>query len=51
MMNIKTSYAQVTFFTSKKIGYNTNGERSVVLINDAVESLPAEASVSWGWFK
>ena len=46
MMNINKSYAQVTVFTFKNLGSNTNGEIIVVLIKHGVESIPAEASVS-----
>ena len=44
MMNIDKFHAQVTVFTLKKLGSNTNGERSVVLIKHYFESLPNEAS-------
>ena len=45
-MNTEKAHAQVTVFTFKKIGYNKNGENSVVIIKHGVESLPGEASVS-----
>ena len=46
MTNINKLHAQVTVFTFKKLGYNINGESSVVLIKNGVESLPSEAIVS-----
>ena len=46
MMNIQKAYSQVTVFILKKIGSNTNGECSVVLIKHSVEILRDEASIS-----
>ena len=46
MINIDKAHAQVTVFTLKKLGSNTNGEHSVFIIKHGDESLPAEASVS-----
>ena len=46
MTNTDKSYYQVTVFTFKNIGFNKNGEMSVVLIKHGVESLPDEASLS-----
>ena len=45
-ININKLHTQGTVLTFKKIGSNTNGEISVVLINHGVQSLPDEASVS-----
>ena len=46
MVNIDKARAQVTVLTLKKLGSNTNGESSLVLIKHSVEILSDEASVS-----
>ena len=51
MTNTEKSHSQVTVLTFKNLGSNTDGESSVVFVNNNVEILPSEASVSWDWFK
>ena len=46
MMNIEKLHAQVTVSIFNNLGSNANGESSIFLIKNGVESLPDEASLS-----